>query len=198
MDPARPDTLYVAFYQRLRRAYRFDSGGPDSGLFKSTDAGRTWRRLTKGLPAGDLGRIGLAISRSNPKVLMAIVENGFIPKPDDPAYADMGRLGTGVYRSVDGGETWTYVNRHNVRPFFFSQIRINPSDDRHVYVLDVSFWQSSAAAGRSRRAPEASATTSTRCGSTRASTTATTWARTRASSRPTTTGGRSASSTTSP
>ena len=143
MDPAHPDTLYVAFYQRLRRAYRFDSGGPDSGLFKSTDAGRTWRRLTKGLPAGDLGRIGLAISRSDPRVLMAIVEHGFIPKPEDPAYADMSRLGTGIYRSVDGGETWTYMNRHNVRPFFFSQIRINPSNDQHVYVLDVSFWQSS-------------------------------------------------------
>ena len=66
MDPADPNTLYVAFYQRLRRPYRFDSGGPASGLFKSTDAGRTWRRLTRGLPAGDLGRIGLAIYRKNP------------------------------------------------------------------------------------------------------------------------------------
>ncbi|MGE0455718.1 MAG: WD40/YVTN/BNR-like repeat-containing protein [Vicinamibacteria bacterium] len=143
IDPGNPDTLYVAFYQRLRRAYRFDSGGPDSGIFKSTDAGKTWRRLSNGLPAGDLGRIGLDISRKNPSVLMAIVEHGFIPKQDDPAYADMSRLGTGIYRSVDGGESWTYMNRHNVRPFFFSQVRINPSDDQQVYVLDVNLWQSS-------------------------------------------------------
>ncbi len=51
MDPADPKTLYVSFYQRLRRPYRFDSGGPDSGLFKSTDAGKSWRRLTRGCPA---------------------------------------------------------------------------------------------------------------------------------------------------
>lgn len=86
MDPADPDTLCVAFYQRLRRAYRFDSGGPDSGLFKSTDGGRTWRRLTRGLPSGDLGRIGLAISRRNPRVLTALVEHGFNPAEDDPAW----------------------------------------------------------------------------------------------------------------
>ena len=142
MDPSNPNTLYVSFYQRLRRAYRFDSGGPDSGIFKSTDAGKTWRRLTRGLPGGDLGRIGLAIYRRNPRILSAIVEHGFHPAENDPAYADMTRLGSGVYRSVDGGETWTYLNRHNVRPFFFSQIRINPSNDQHVYVLDVNFWES--------------------------------------------------------
>ena len=51
----------------------------------------------------------------------------------------MSRLGSGVYRSTDGGETWAYLNRHSVRPFFFSQIRINPSNDQHVYVLDVNF-----------------------------------------------------------
>ncbi|MDO8835167.1 MAG: hypothetical protein Q7V01_06205 [Vicinamibacterales bacterium] len=142
MDPSNPNTLYVSFYQRLRRAYRFDSGGPASGIFKSTDAGRTWRRLTRGLPDGDLGRIGLAVYRRNPRILSAIVEHGFHPADGDPAYADMTRLGSGVYRSVDGGETWTYLNRHNVRPFFFSQIRINPSNDQHVYVLDVNFWES--------------------------------------------------------
>lgn len=142
MDPSNPDTLYVSFYQRLRRAYRFDSGGPDSGIFKSTDGGRTWRRLTRGLPPGDLGRIGLAIYRRNPRILSAIVEHGFNPGEKDPAYGDMTRLGSGVYRSVDGGETWSYLNRRSIRPFFFSQIRINPSNDQHVYVLDVNFWES--------------------------------------------------------
>jgi photosystem II stability/assembly factor-like uncharacterized protein len=142
IDPADPTTLYVSFYQRLRRPYRFDSGGPDSGLFKSTDSGKTWRRLTRGLPTGDLGRIGLAIYRKNPRILMAIVEHGFNPGEDDPAFRDMTRLGSGVYRSTDGGESWAYLNRHSVRPFFFSQIRINPSNDQHVYVLDVNFYES--------------------------------------------------------
>lgn len=142
MDPRNPDVLYTAFYQRLRRAYRFDSGGPGSGLFKSTDGGRTWRRLGRGLPEGDLGRIGLAISRTNPRVLMAIVEAAFQPAQKDPAYEDMTRLGSGIYRSEDGGETWRFMNRHNVRPFYFSQIRVNPLDDRHVYVMDISFWVS--------------------------------------------------------
>jgi photosystem II stability/assembly factor-like uncharacterized protein len=142
MDPSDPSTLYAAFYQRLRRPYRFDSGGAASGLFKSTDAGRTWRRLTQGLPAGDLGRVGLAISRQAPGTLVAIVEHGFNPAEKDPAYADMSRLGSGVYRTTDGGAHWVYLNRHSIRPFFFSQIRINPSNDQHVYVLDVNFWES--------------------------------------------------------
>lgn len=142
MDPTNPSVLYAAFYERLRRPYRFDSGGPGSGLFKSTDAGKSWRRLTRGLPAGDLGRIGLAVSRRNPKIVMAVVEAAFQPGEKDPAFADMTRLGSGVYRSSDGGETWTFLNRHSVRPFFFSQIRINPTNDQDVYVLDVNLWVS--------------------------------------------------------
>jgi len=96
MDPSNPDVLYVAFYERVRRAYRFDSGGPGSGIFKSTDGGKTWRRLARGLPSGDLGRIGLAVYRRNPRILMAVVEHGFHPGPKDPADADMSRLGSGV------------------------------------------------------------------------------------------------------
>lgn len=143
MDPSNPNVLYVAFYQRLRQAHRFDSGGPDSGVFKSNDGGTSWRRLTKGLPPGDLGRIGLAVSRRNPQVVMAVVEASFQPDEKDPAFADMTRLGSGVYRSEDGGETWRFLNRHSSRPFFFSQVRINPTNDQHVYVLDINFWQSS-------------------------------------------------------
>ncbi|MDQ7054737.1 MAG: hypothetical protein Q9P14_18285 [candidate division KSB1 bacterium] len=139
MDPTDPNTLYVAFYQRLRRPYRFDSGGPNGGIFKTTDGGNTWRKLTNGLPEGPTGRIGLAIYRQNPKILMAIIEHGFQPREDDPDYYDMSKLGTGIYRSEDGGETWTYVNRYNNRPFYYSQIRINPLDDQRVYVLTTTF-----------------------------------------------------------
>lgn len=142
MDPSNPDVLYVAFYERLRQAHRFDSGGPGSGLFKSTDAGKSWRRLTRGLPDGDLGRIGLAVSRKTPRVLMALVEAAFQPAEKDPAFADMTRLGSGVYRSEDGGDSWRFMNRHSVRPFFFSQVRINPTNDQHVYVMDINLWVS--------------------------------------------------------
>jgi len=144
MDPSNPEVLYVSFWQRLRRPWRFDSGGPNGGIFKTTDGGTTWTKLTKGLPAGDTGRIGLAIARSNPKVLMASVEHGFQPKPtiieagkskENPDYKDMTKLGTGIYRSEDGGESWIFVNRMNSRPFYYSHIFINPLEDTWVYSL---------------------------------------------------------------
>jgi len=131
MHPTNPDILYVGFWQRLRQPWRFDSGGPNSGIFKTTDGGKTWKKLTKDLPAGDLGRIGLAISRSNPRILMAVVEHSYQPqrtiregqtqKPN-PDYDDMTKLGTGIYRSENSGNTWKYMNRMNVRPFYYSHI----------------------------------------------------------------------------
>ncbi|MBZ5496366.1 MAG: hypothetical protein LAP85_08185 [Acidobacteriia bacterium] len=139
MDPGNPEVLYAAFYQRLRTPWRFDSGGPNGGIFKTTDGGRTWQKLTKGLPAGDTGRIGINVYRKNPKIIMAIVEHGFRPQRGSPEYADMTKLGSGIYRSEDGGESWQYLNRYNNRPFYYSQIRINPSDDQLVYVLTTSF-----------------------------------------------------------
>ncbi|MFQ5627367.1 MAG: WD40/YVTN/BNR-like repeat-containing protein, partial [bacterium] len=138
MDPTDPNTLFVAFYQRLRKPYRFDSGGPNGGIFQSTDGGQSWRKLTNGLPTGETGRIGLDIYRKNPKIIMAIIEHGFQPQPYQEDYANMEKLGTGIYRSEDGGETWQYVNRYNNRPFYYSQIRINPQDDRRVYVLSTT------------------------------------------------------------
>ncbi|MFQ5638028.1 MAG: hypothetical protein ACE5IR_08540 [bacterium] len=135
IDPNEPNTLFVAFYQRLRKPYRFDSGGPNGGIFKTTDAGKSWKKLTHGLPEGDTGRIGLAIYRQNPNILMAIIEHGFQPNMYEEVYQKMEQLGTGIYRSEDGGESWRFVNRYNNRPFYYSQIRINPLDDQRVYVL---------------------------------------------------------------
>jgi photosystem II stability/assembly factor-like uncharacterized protein len=147
MDPRNPEVLYVAFYERLRKPYRFDSGGPNGGIFKSEDGGDSWKKLTQGLPEGDTGRIGLAVYRKNPKILMAILEHGFQPSSDDPDYSDLTKLGSGVYRSEDGGETWEYLNRHNNRPFYYSQIRINPGDDQLVYTL-ASIFRISRDGGR--------------------------------------------------
>ena len=147
MDPSNPNILYVSFWQRLRQPWRFDSGGPNGGIFKTIDGGKTWRKLTKGLPTGDIGRIGLAISRSNPKVLQIIVEASFQPQATrsvdaqvqpNPDYADMTKLGSGIYRSEDAGESWTFMNRMNNRPFYYSHIYLNPVDDRIVYVAATS------------------------------------------------------------
>jgi photosystem II stability/assembly factor-like uncharacterized protein len=135
MDPTDPAVLYAAFWQRLRQPHRFDSGGSNGGLFKSTDGGQTWKKLTRGLPDGDIGRIGIAVYRKNPKIVMAIVEHGFQPRRGSKDYEDMSKLGSGVYRSEDGGETWAFVNRYNNRPFYYSQIYINPNDDQRVYAM---------------------------------------------------------------
>ena len=142
MDPKKPNTLYVAMYQRLRKPYRFDSGGENGGIYKTTNSGKTWKKLTNGLPEGPTGRIGLDIYRKNPKILMAIVEHGNQPKPYEPEFNDMNNLGTGIYRSEDGGKSWKFLNRYNNRPFYYSQIRINPTDDQRVYVLSTTIQTS--------------------------------------------------------
>lgn len=135
MDPQNPKVLYAAFYQRLRQPWTFHSGGPNGGIFKSTDGGKSWAKLSKGLPPGETGRIGLAIYRKNPNILMALVE---AEKSDTLA-----KPGSGLYRTEDGGKSWRYVNTYNNRPFYYSQVRINPADDKKVYVLTTRFMVSS-------------------------------------------------------
>jgi photosystem II stability/assembly factor-like uncharacterized protein len=120
MDPADPNTLYAATYQRLRRAWGFNGGGPGSGIHKTTDGGRTWRRLSGGLPSGDMGRIGLAIAATNARVLNATIEH---------------RGQGGTYRTTDGGDTWRRASNLNPRPMYYSHIFIDPRDENRVYVL---------------------------------------------------------------
>ena len=128
MDPSDPNTLYAAAYQRQRRVWGFNGGGPGSGIHKTTDGGGTWLRLANGLPQGEKGRIGLAISRSNPRVLNAIIQ------------ADS--AGQGVYRSEDRGETWTKMHSRNERPMYYSEIFIDPGNDQRVYTLARYSWRS--------------------------------------------------------
>ncbi len=118
MDPFNPKILYAAMYQRRRTSWGFNGGGAGSGIYKTADGGRTWKKLTNGLPPGDNGRIGLDIYRANPNVVVAIVEN----------------KDGGVFRSEDKGGTWTKMNSLNPRPMYFSQIRIDPNDDSRIYV----------------------------------------------------------------
>ncbi|MFT5517479.1 MAG: photosystem II stability/assembly factor-like uncharacterized protein [Rhodothermales bacterium] len=133
-SPQDPQVLYTAFYERLREPWTFTGGGPNGGIFKSEDGGQTWAKLSRGLPAGDTGRIGLAVSRQDPNVLMALVEA--------ERTNDLSRPGSGLYRTEDAGASWLYVNTYNNRPFYYSQVRINPKDNRRLYLLTTSFMVS--------------------------------------------------------
>jgi photosystem II stability/assembly factor-like uncharacterized protein len=144
MDLGDPETLYAAAF-RVRRD-GFSGGnpaeqfGPLAGLYKTTDGGKSWRRLSRGLPGTLIGRCGLAAYRTDPRILYAVVQTeqtrlkretewGQAAKAnDDPATG-------GVFRSADRGETWVKLNDLCPRPFYFSQVRIDPNDDRRVFVL---------------------------------------------------------------
>ena len=90
MDPTDPDVLYAAMQQRERRAFGYISGGPGSGIWKTTDGGGSWVELTRGLPTSDMGRIGLDVSLTHPNTVYAVIEGSE----------------EGVYRSDNGGMTW--------------------------------------------------------------------------------------------
>ena len=139
MDPSDPNTLYAAMYERLRTAYSFKATGRGSGIHKSTDGGRTWRKLTKGLPTEHVGRIGLDIYRKSPNVIYAVIEcdaGGTENRVEDTSKEG------GVFRSDDKGETWQRVSNIAPRPFFHGQIRVDPTDDRRVWVLGGSVFVS--------------------------------------------------------
>jgi photosystem II stability/assembly factor-like uncharacterized protein len=132
IDPADPNTLYAATYQRRRAAFGFNGGGPHSGLYKSTDGGETWKKLTNGLPTGDIGRIGVDVYRKDPRIVYCIVEtkNGSISGTNNGS----------IFRSEDKGETWTKMSDTNPRPMYYSQIRIDPNNDKILWVLGASMY----------------------------------------------------------
>jgi photosystem II stability/assembly factor-like uncharacterized protein len=121
IDPRNPETLYAAMYQRQRRTWGFNGGGPGSGIYRSRDGGRTWSRLVQGLPKGDIGRIGLDASSVDAGVVYATIEAA-------------GRDG-GIFRSSNGGDTWEQLSSVNPRPMYYSQIRLDPKDRNRVYLL---------------------------------------------------------------
>lgn len=133
-DPSNPDVLWAASYQRIRGPYFLNSGGPGSGLWKSTDAGKTWTAVTGGgLPETVKGRIEIAIAASNPKVMYLMLEADTVsPKAKDAAAKPQTRP-SGLYRSADGGATWTKTNSENVRPFYYSQVRVDTKNPDRVY-----------------------------------------------------------------
>ena len=126
MDKNNPNILYAATYQRMRKAWGFNGGGPGSGIYKTTDGGKTWNELTGGLPPGDKGRIGLAASKTRSNIIYATIE-----------HADS----SGFYRSGNGGRTWKRVNKLNPRPMYYSHIFVDPNNDDIVYMLATEFYR---------------------------------------------------------
>jgi photosystem II stability/assembly factor-like uncharacterized protein len=138
LDPANSQIVYAALYARQRTAWSFASGpqvtgGADvGGIFKSTNGGASWKKLGGGLPP-QTGRIGLAVCESKPKIVMAVVQSY---EGGSSVLTDLRSKSGGVFRSEDGGEKWTRMSAIDPRPFYFSQIRIDPENDQRVYLLE--------------------------------------------------------------
>ncbi len=162
IHPRNPNVLFAATYTRRRAVWGFASGGPGSGIWKSTNGGESWSRVRGGgLPNGTMGRIGLDFSRSNPNVLYAQIEVA----PDKeaivaaaqqaPAGGGGGGGGgggqqalppddkvSGIWRSSDGGNSWEFRSNQNNRPMYYSQVRVDPNDPNTVYVGGASAFKS--------------------------------------------------------
>ena len=154
IDPQNPEIVYAASYDKWREPWHFEESGPETGIYKSTDAGETWNRLTKGLPIGKLGRIGLAIYQKNPKILYAHIGNSNM-RPPTEAEADRAkkrgeepekqRIGGEVYRTEDGGMSWKKMNRTEDNlggGKWYGEIRIDPNDDKVVYAMSTRLQRS--------------------------------------------------------
>ena len=153
--PGDPNTLFAASWERVRGPWFLNSGGPGSALWKSTDGGNTWTEVVgHGFPTAMKGRIGIAISQSDPDVMYTMVEaeeeeadeedqageeeaaggeEGEAGEEDDAGESQRASGGNGLYRSEDGGATWEKVNDANTRPFYYSQVRVDPQDPDRVY-----------------------------------------------------------------
>ncbi len=118
MDPTNPNILYASMWEFRRTGWSFNSGGPKSALYKSTDGGASWNKIHNGFPEGKLGRLAIAVAPSDPNILYTVIE---AENPDKK----------GLYRSDNAGQTWTQSNNDfgiTVRPFYFSRIVVDPNN----------------------------------------------------------------------
>jgi photosystem II stability/assembly factor-like uncharacterized protein len=134
IDPSNPSVLWATSWERVRGPYFLRSGGPGSGLWKSTDAGETWTQVKgNGLPESTLGRVSVSIAASNPRIMYLMVEADTMPNPKPTAGAKAQIRPSGLYRSEDAGATWKKMQPQNVRPFYYSQVRIDPKNPDRVW-----------------------------------------------------------------
>jgi len=127
MNPRSPSTLYAATYQRRRTPWGFSGSGPGSAIYKTSNGGHSWKKLTEGLPAdGNTGRIGLAIDQKKPNILYALVQSAK----------------GGVFRSEDDGNSWKKMGNVDCDAYF-GQIRIDPNNDSQIWVLEDELLHSS-------------------------------------------------------
>jgi photosystem II stability/assembly factor-like uncharacterized protein len=122
IDPSNPDILYASAHQRRRHEWTYIGGGPESTLYKSTDGGKTWKEINSGLPKGEMGRIGIAVSPVDVNYVYAIVE----------ARGDKG----GFYRSTNKGETWSKMSSYNTSGNYYQEIMCDPVDKNKVFAMD--------------------------------------------------------------
>ena len=124
LDQRNPDILLAATHQRERKYYTLIHGGPESALWRSTDAGKTWAKVTTGMPTGELGRIGLAYAPSSPSIIYAQIEAG------------EGR--GGLYRSTDNGVTWEKRNSSDSQGQYYAHVVVDPANPERVYIMNVN------------------------------------------------------------
>lgn len=122
IDPKNPDVLYASAHQRRRHEWTYIGGGPESTLYKSTDGGKTWKEINSGLPKGEMGRIGIAVSPADENYVYAIIE----------ARGDKG----GFYRSTNKGETWVKISSFNTSGNYYQEIMCDPNDKNKVFAMD--------------------------------------------------------------
>ena len=139
LDHQNPDTVYAAMYQRRRTGWSYQSGGKEGGIYRSDDAGKTWKKLGGGLP-NQTGRIGLDVYRKDPRIVYAVVESD--EGGNNLGIMDERSRRGGVFRSEDKGETWARVSNLTPRAFYFSKIRVDPTNDQRVYLLGFTLYVS--------------------------------------------------------
>ena len=151
MHPDNPDVLFAATFDKIRTPWTYNPGGPGSAVYMSSDGGAKWKKVKGGLPTGFLGRIGLDISKSNPDIMYANIENVNVEgmKTKDrlkqltegmPLEKGQRVVGDEMWRSDDGGKKWRKVSPDSSDvgggpAYYYQQGRINPQDPEHVYVL---------------------------------------------------------------
>jgi len=140
MNPENPDILYVAMWERTRGLTYRRSGGPSSGIWRTSDGGDNWEHLTSGLPGGSNGRIGLTLCTSQPNILYTV-------------YADATGYYSGTYKTTNGGDSWSNAgssslsNVYSSYGWWFGNIRVDPSNPNNVFILGLPFYRTTNGGG---------------------------------------------------